>query len=53
MMKTQEQINKLYKRRNYAGSFEAALIDAYLKADQGNAKRLADAFKNSRFDLTK
>jgi len=49
----QDQINKLYERRKYAGSFEAALIDAYLKADSGNAQRLRDAFKDSRFDLTK
>lgn len=51
-MKTQKQIDALYDRRKYAGGFESALIDAYLKADGGNAKLLEDAFKGTRFDLT-
>ena len=52
-MKTDEQINALYERRKYAGGFESALIDAYMKADCGNAKRLEEAFKGTMFDLTK
>lgn len=52
-MKTQEQINALYVKRKYAGGFESALIDAYMKADGGNAKILEEAFKGTRFDLTK
>jgi hypothetical protein len=52
-MKTQEQINALYERRNYAGGFETALIDAYMQADGGNSKILEQAFKGTRFDLTK
>lgn len=49
---TQKHIDSLYERRKYAGGFEAALIDAYLKADDGNAKILEEAFKGTRFDLT-
>lgn len=52
-MKTQKQIDALYQRRNTAGGFECALIDAYLKADGGNSKILEDAFKGTRFDLTR
>lgn len=52
-MKTQQHINALYERRKTAGGFECALIDAYMKADGGNAKLLEDAFKGTRFDLTK
>jgi len=51
-MKTQQHIDALYERRKYAGGFECALIDAYLKADGGNARILEDAFKGTRFDLT-
>lgn len=51
-MKTQEHINALYERRKTAGGFESALIDAYMKADGGNAKLLEEAFKGTRFDLT-
>jgi hypothetical protein len=51
MMKTQEAIDRLYERRKYAGGFECALIDAYLKADGSNAKRLEEAFRGTRFDL--
>ena len=51
-MKTQQHIDALYERRKTAGGFESALIDAYMKADGGNAKLLEDAFKGSRFDLT-
>lgn len=50
-MKTQEAIDRLYERRKTAGGFECALIDAYLKADGGNAKRLEEAFRGTRFDL--
>jgi len=50
-MKTQEQIDALYERRKYAGGFECALIDAYMKADGGNARILEEAFKGTRFDL--
>lgn len=50
-MKIQENIDRLYERRNYAGSFEASLIDAYMNADSGNAKILEEAFKGTRFDL--
>lgn len=49
---TQQHIDSLYERRKYAGGFEAALIDAYLKADKGNAKILEEAFKGTRFDIT-
>jgi hypothetical protein len=52
-MKTQEQIDALYERRKTCGGFESALIDAYMKADGGNAKRLEEAFKGTMFDLTK
>jgi hypothetical protein len=51
-MKTQDNIDRLYERRKFAGGFESALIDAYMKADSGNAKRLEDAFKGTMFDLT-
>lgn len=51
-MKTQQHIDALYERRKYAGGFECALIDAYLKADGGNAKILEEAFRGTRFDLT-
>ena len=51
-MKTQQHIDALYERRKTAGGFESALIDAYMKADGGNAKLLEDAFKGTRFDLT-
>ena len=51
-MKTQQHIDALYERRKTAGGLESALIDAYMKADGGNAKLLEDAFKGSRFDLT-
>ena len=51
-MKTQEHIDALYERRKTAGGFESALIDAYMKADGGNAKLWEEAFKGTRFDLT-
>ena len=51
-MKTQENINRLYERRKTAGSFESALIDAYLNADASNSRILEQAFKGTRFDLT-
>ena len=51
-MKTQQHIDALYERRKTAGGFESALIDAYMKADGGNAKILEEAFKGTRFDLT-
>ena len=51
-MKTQQHIDALYERRKIAGGFEQALIDAYLKADNGNTRILEDAFKGTRFDLT-
>ena len=50
-MKTQEHIDALYERRKTAGGFESALIDAYMKADGGNAKLLENAFKGTGFDL--
>ena len=50
-MKTDEQLNNLHERRKYAGSFEAALITAYINADGGNSKILEEAFKGTRFDL--
>jgi hypothetical protein len=50
-MKTQQHIDALYERRKTAGGFECALIDAYMKADGGNAKILEEAFKGTRFDL--
>jgi hypothetical protein len=52
-MKTQKQIDALYERRKTAGGFESALIDAYLKADGGNSAILEEAFKGTRFDLTR
>ena len=51
-MKTQQHIDALYERMKTAGGFEFALIDAYMKADGGNAKILEEAFKGTRFDLT-
>lgn len=50
-MKTDEQLNNLHERRKYAGSFEAALITAYINADGGNSKILEEAFRGTRFDL--
>ncbi len=52
-MKTQEQIDALNDRTRTCGGFESALIDAYMKADGGNSKILEQAFKGTRFDLTK
>lgn len=52
-MKTQQHIDALYERMKTAGGFEFALIDAYLKADGGNSKILEEAFKGTRFDLTR
>ena len=50
-MKTQQHIDALYERRKTAGSFESALIDAYMNADGGNSRILEEAFKGTRFDL--
>ena len=52
-MKTQQHIDALYERMKTAGGFECALIDAYMKADGGNSKILEEAFKGTRFDLTR
>lgn len=52
-MKTDQQLNALHERLKYAGGFESALIDAYMKADGGNSKILEEAFKGTQFDLTK
>jgi len=52
-MKTQPQLDALNKRINTCGGFESALIDAYMKADGSNSRILEEAFKGTRFDLTK
>ena len=45
------QGDRLHLRLNNCGSFEAALIGAWFKADSGNKARLEEAFKNTMFDL--
>ncbi len=46
------QHERLSLRQVNCGSFEAALISAWFKADMGNKTRLEEAFKNTQFDLT-
>ena len=46
------QHERLSLRQTPCGSFEAALIEAWFKADMGNKKTLEEAFKNTNFDLT-
>jgi len=48
---TQEQYDSLYERARRGGSFERALIEAYMKADGGNQKRLEEAFEGTMFNL--
>ena len=46
------QYDRLSLRLNNCGSFEAALISAWFKADMINKNILEEAFKNTNFDLT-
>ena len=46
------QYERLSLRQTHCGSFEAALISAWFKADMINKKTLEEAFKNTSFDLT-
>ena len=48
---TQEQYDSLHERARRGGSFERALIEAYMKADGGNQKRLEEAFEGTMFNL--
>jgi hypothetical protein len=46
------QHERLSLRQVNCGTFEARLISAWFKADNGNKARLEEAFKNTQFDLT-
>jgi hypothetical protein len=46
-----DNIERLYERQRYAGSFEFNLIEAYLRADPENKAILEDAFAGTQFDL--
>jgi len=46
------QHEKLSLRQTHCGSFEAALISAWFRADMGNKAILEEAFNNTQFDLT-
>lgn len=46
------QHERLSLRQTHCGSFEAALISAWFKADMINKDILEEAFKNTQFDLT-
>ena len=46
------QHERLSLRQTHCGSFERALIEAWVKADMGNKATLEEAFKNTNFDLT-
>ena len=51
MNRPQEQYDKLNARLAFAGGFETALIEAWMKADDSNKKRLEDAFDGSSMNL--
>jgi len=51
MSRPQAQYDKLNARLPYAGGFETALIEAWMKADGGNKTRLEDAFDGTTFNL--
>ena len=51
MNRPQEQYDRLNARLPYAGGFEAALIEAWMKADDGNKTRLENAFDGTMFNL--
>lgn len=46
------QHERLSLRQTHCGSFEAALISAWFKADMINKNILEEAFKNTNFKLT-
>ena len=51
MNRPQEQYDRLNARLPYAGGFEAALIEAWMKADDSNKTRLENAFEGTIFNL--
>jgi hypothetical protein len=51
MSRAQEQYDKLNARLAFAGGFETALIEAWMKADDSNKTRLEDAFDGSSINL--
>ncbi len=51
MNRPQEQYDRLNARLPYAGGFEAALIEAWMKADGTNKTRLENAFEGTIFNL--
>lgn len=50
---TELQSDMLERRQRNCGSFEYALIEAWFKADTINKRILEEAFKDTRFKLTK
>ena len=51
MNRPQAQYDRLNARLPYAGGFESALIEAWMKADDGNKTRLENAFDGTMFNL--
>jgi len=51
MSRPQAQYDRLNARLPYAGGFETALIEAWMKADGDNKTRLEDAFDGTMFNL--
>jgi len=51
MNRPQEQYDRLRARLPFAGSFEFALIEAWMKASDGNKTRLENAFDGTPFNL--
>ena len=51
MNRPQEQYDRLHARLPFAGSFEFALIEAWMKASDGNKTRLENAFDGTPFNL--
>ena len=51
MNRPQEQYDRLNARLPFAGGFEFALIEAWMKADDGNKTRLENAFEGTMFNL--
>jgi len=46
MNRPQEQYDRLNARLRFAGGFETALIEAWMKADGTNKTRLENAFED-------
>ena len=51
MNRPQAQYDRLNARLPFAGGFEFALIEAWMKADDGNKTRLENAFDGTMFNL--